>query len=370
MEIDIWADLFRNVEIAAPVRNTPPPGDALAFSRPNISLLPQRETGGRSVFAKAHQVMMLPLLLSGLARAMQGADAVHVRCPGNLGLLGVVVAPLFSPYRVTKYAGQWSGYPGEPWTVRAQRALLRSRWWGAPVTVYGECPDQPRHVVPFFTSVMTREQLHGAKQAAACRESPVGEIRVLYVGRLTRGKNVHVLLEALQRSRRAGCNISCTIVGDGPEREALEAQALGDHLAGCVAFLGALPFEEVLQIYPRADVLVLVSETEGWPKALVEAMAFGLVCIGSDRGLVPQVLADNRGIIVRPGDAGALSAALIDIASDPVSCSVMRNRATEWAAHYSLEGLRDALHQLLTERWGFRPGRVEPPIATPGRHGS
>ena len=120
-EVDIWADLFPEVIIAAPCRDEAPPGDCLGFTRPNISLRRQAETGGETFKAKAEQVLKLPTLVWGLSSAMREADAIHVRCPGNLGLLGIVLAPLFSRYLIATYAGQWCCDPSEAWRVRFQR---------------------------------------------------------------------------------------------------------------------------------------------------------------------------------------------------------------------------------------------------------
>jgi hypothetical protein len=192
-EIDVWAELFPQVVIAAPCMTAPPPGDAVAFRRANIAMAPMWRTGGDSLRAKVTQLACLPALVWGLSRAMQRADAIHVRCPGNLGLLGAVMAPCFSRHLVAKYAGQWNGYPGEPGTVRLQRALLRSRWWRGPVTVYGSWPDQPRQVVPFFTSMMTREQVERAVRVASWKtlETP---LRILFSGRLETVKRADALL--------------------------------------------------------------------------------------------------------------------------------------------------------------------------------
>src|ERR1700674_68668 len=109
-EIDIWADLFPRVIIAAPCREGDPPDDTTAFTRSNISILPQKETGGTTVSAKIAQLLSLPALAWNLSLAMRRVDAIHVRCPGNLGLIGVVLVPLFSPYLVAKFAGQWNHY--------------------------------------------------------------------------------------------------------------------------------------------------------------------------------------------------------------------------------------------------------------------
>ncbi|HVG35707.1 MAG TPA: glycosyltransferase [Pyrinomonadaceae bacterium] len=349
-EIDIWADLFEQVKVAAPCRLEQPPGDCLPFARSNIDVLEQLETGGDDLRAKLKQILALPWLMWGLMKAMRGAEAIHVRCPGNLGLLGIMLAPLFSRHLVAKYAGQWTGYPGEPLTVGWQRALLRSRWWRGPVTVYGDWPDQPAHIVPFFTSILTDDQLVRARTSARNKKFS-GPARVLYVGRLYEGKNVEVLIAALGELKRQGITLCCDLVGDGPLRHALEAQVDALGLRNDVRFVGAVEFEQVLKAYEQSDILVLASENEGWPKSLAEAMAFGLVCIGSDRGLMPWMLGEGRGIVVAPGDASALAHALRNVAGSGAACREMSERAAPWAQSYSLEGLREALRELFAAHW-------------------
>ena len=276
---------------------------------------------------------------------MKKADAIHIRCPGSFGLAGALLAPLFSPRLIAKYAGQWNGYPGEPATVRLQRAVLRSRWWRGPVTVYGRWPHQPAHVIPFFTSVLTRDQLARAS-ACAARRAFTPPLRALFVGRLSAAKNVDVLLRAIAR-----VPMQCTVVGDGKERANLEALARTLSISDRVTFTGGLDFDRVLDEYERAHILVLVSETEGWPKAVAEAMAFGLVPIATGRGLIPKMLSEGRGFVVPPRNVDALAAVLNRLASDPREMSAISARAASWAAQYSLDGLREALRDLLATHW-------------------
>jgi len=349
-EIDIWADLFPNVTIAAPLRNEKPPSDCLPFSRANIDASPQIERGGDTLKDKIVQVLSLPVLLFGLSAAMWRADAIHVRCPGNLGLLGVILAPLFSRYRVAKYAGQWNGYENEAWSNRLQRKILRSNWWKAPVTVYGDWAGQPKHVIPFFTSILTSQQLEIA-QKNVINKKLHQPLRILFVGRLTREKNVHILLDALRLLQGKGIQFDCRIIGDGSMRIQLEEKLRSLKLFAEENFLGALPFEKVLEHYVWGDVLVLASETEGWPKAIAEAMAFGLVCIGSKRGLVPQMLADGRGFLVEPGDETALASALQEIASEKIEFVSISQNASRWALRFSINGLRAAIRDLLIREW-------------------
>jgi glycosyltransferase involved in cell wall biosynthesis len=369
-EIDIWADLFPEVIIAAPCRRAKPPGDCLPFCRPNIAIRPQRETGGPGLGAKLHQLMMLPHLVGGLGVAMWNADAIHVRCPGNLGLLGAALAPMFSSYRVAKYAGQWNGYDDEPATVRAQRALLASAWWGGPVTVYGDWPNQPAHVVPFFTSMMTTEQQRHAAAVAGARPERASRsrLRVLFAGSLARRKRVDALLDAIEIGMERGLDVEVAIVGDGPEGEALKRQASRLGIDRVVRFVGALPFDESLRWYEWGDCLVLPStHSEGWPKVVAEAMSHGMLCLAVDHGQISAML-DGRGVVLPTGSPEEIADGLRRVWLDPGAFAAMRARAAAWATQYSLEGLRQALADLLTERWGLGPqalGTARRQVAAP-----
>jgi len=356
-ELEIWADLFDELEIAGPCRDEVPPGDCLAFEHRNITITPQKEAGGNTWRSKLGLLFALPALVRGLCSAMRRADAVHVRCPGNLGLLGAVLAPLFNERVTAKYAGQWVDFPGEDWSVRLQRAILRSRWWRGPVTVYGAWPDQPPHVVPFFTSMLSEDQIARAQACVAGleRSRPEGlPLQVLYVGRLSEAKNIDVLLDAVAAVRREGIELRAVIVGDGPERGRLEAKCAELAITGAVEFTGGVTQERVLDYFEQSDILSLVSESEGWPKAIAEAMAFGLVCIGSNRGLVPQMLGEGRGLVAPPRDVETLARLLVEIARRPEEYREMRRRAAAWAQQYSLEGLREAVRSLHSERWGVK----------------
>lgn len=355
-EIDQWADLFAEVAIASPCRVQAPPGDCLPFERRNIAILPQKEAGGETLRAKLGLIASIPAMVWGLCRAMRRADAIHVRCPGNLGLVGAVLAPLFSRRLIAKYAAQWNGGDGEPFSARLQRAILSSRWWKGPVTVYGSWPRSPRHVIPFFTSLLTADQMERAHRSAI-RDRRGPGLKLLYTGRLSKAKNVDVLLRAAARVRAAGHDVTATIIGTGPERDHLGALAAGLGIADRVEFTGGIPFDAVIDHLSASDALVLASATEGWPKSIAEGMAFGLACIGSNVGFVPQML-EGRGLAVAPRDEEALTAALLKIAESPDRLAEMRRNAAVWAQRYSLEGLRDALRDLMGEWWGEPLPRV------------
>ena len=351
-EIDIWADLFESVTIAAPLRRAMPPGDCLPFTRRNISIDAQREAGGDGLRAKVGLVAAVPSLVVGLVRSMRKADAIHVRCPGNLGLLGAALAPMFSKYLVAKYAGQWNGYQGESLPTRLQRRLLMSSWWRGPVTVYGEWPNQPPHIIPFFTSMMTNEQVQHAVNVAATKRIDT-PLRVLFSGALEARKRVDALIDAVRILADGQVPVELAVVGDGRERDALRQRA-GDLVPrGIVRFIGALPYDDSLRWFEWAHCLVLPSRhSEGWPKVIAEGMCYGNVCIGVAHGQVPSMLS-GRGILLPTGSHREIAEALRDVATAPGRYQPVMQAASEWARQFSLDGLRSALASLLARQWNL-----------------
>ncbi|MBM4201437.1 MAG: glycosyltransferase family 4 protein, partial [Gammaproteobacteria bacterium] len=115
--------------------------------------------------------------------------------------------------------------------------------------------------------------------AEAVPPGPAGTLRLIAVGNLTPGKAVGTVLDALARPDAADMRL--TVVGEGPERQALEQQARRLGLESRVRFAGAVPPDAVTGHLAAADVFVLASHSEGRPNAVIEAMAAGLPIVAT-----------------------------------------------------------------------------------------
>ncbi len=136
------------------------------------------------------------------------------------------------------------------------------------------------------------------------------------MGRLKPLKGQRDLLAALGVLAREGQAFQAVVVGEGPDRAALEdlarAQGLGTH----VRFLGRQ--DDLPALYAACDVCVLCSRSEGLPNVLLEAMASGCAVVSTPVGGVPEVLRDGvEGIHYPVGDADALAAALRRLLGEP-----------------------------------------------------
>ncbi|MFV1876502.1 glycosyltransferase family 4 protein [Nioella sp.] len=147
--------------------------------------------------------------------------------------------------------------------------------------------------------------------------------KLLFVGRLAAVKGVPVLLEALAEARRTRPDLTLTLVGDGPDRAALEAQSRALDLAGAVTFAGYRSQSDVAELLARHDALILPSFAEGVPVVLMEAMAARMPVIATAVGGVSELVEDGiNGYLVAPGDGAALRAAILRVMKD----SALRQR--------------------------------------------
>ncbi|WP_051470364.1 glycosyltransferase family 4 protein [Arthrobacter sp. 35/47] len=150
--------------------------------------------------------------------------------------------------------------------------------------------------------------------------------RIAAVGRLVEKKGFPVLIDAVAGLVRSGLRVDLRIAGGGELADALAARIELLGLAGSVQLLGPRTQSEVIELLRWADVFAAPcivgadGNADGLPTVLLEAMAMGLVCIGSDVTGIPEVLGRTdgacTGILVRAGNVEDLIGALQTVASD------------------------------------------------------
>jgi glycosyltransferase involved in cell wall biosynthesis len=180
----------------------------------------------------------------------------------------------------------------------------------------GVAPRERFRMVPLGLDLDRLAEPAGGLRAQTRRELRIGaeEVLLVFVGRVVPIKRLDLLLRALARAREAEPRLRLAVVGDGEERPGLERLAAELGIAGVVDFLGYR--RELRPLFAAADVAVLSSDNEGTPVSLIEAGAAGLPSVATDAGGVREVVGEETGLIVPRGDAAALAAALVRMASD------------------------------------------------------
>ncbi|HEX6301133.1 MAG TPA: glycosyltransferase [Acidimicrobiia bacterium] len=146
---------------------------------------------------------------------------------------------------------------------------------------------------------------------------------ILGVGRLVGKKGFHVLLHACALLAKRHTNFSCTVVGDGEERDSLLAETRRLGLGGQVEFTGSLPRHRVLELMSSARVLAapcVVADDgnrDALPTVLLEALGVGLPVVTTRVTGIPEIIEDEReGLLVDAGDAEGLADALERVLHD------------------------------------------------------
>jgi glycosyltransferase involved in cell wall biosynthesis len=187
---------------------------------------------------------------------------------------------------------------------------------------------------------------------------------VLSVGRFVPIKNMALLVDAVARIRSTDPAVHLLLVGEGPERGALEQRALRLGIADAVTFTGYIPQAQMAPYYRAADVFALASEFDNSPNVVLEAMACGLPVIATDvGGLAQYVTAGLGGTLVPRQDATAMAQALDEWLGDEhrrCAAATHNRRLTverfSWrtSAQRLLDVYREVLDRDRAQRAGFR----------------
>jgi glycosyltransferase involved in cell wall biosynthesis len=179
---------------------------------------------------------------------------------------------------------------------------------------------------------------------------PEEPMRILYLGRLCRPqKRVHLFPEILRDLNAANVPFHWTIAGDGPERAWLQKEMKSFAPNSAVNFPGAINYRDVPHLLDSHDIFLLISDHEGLPLSLLEAMAHGLVPVVSRLPSgVTDVVDEECGILVEPNDTGAYADAIIRLWQEPAVLSAMSARAPlRIRSEHSVEAMADRWLALL-----------------------
>jgi glycosyltransferase involved in cell wall biosynthesis len=231
----------------------------------------------------------------------------------SAGVPAVILGRLFRiPVVVTEH---WHGFPQKKLKlsekITAKIAMNRARW-----------------ILPVSRSLQRGIEAYGIRgrfqivpnvvdtalfYPASKVQKNDNQKRFLFVGSLKPMKGLPFLFQALARLHTMEGSWQLDIVGDGPGRQEYEELAAASGLAGKVTFYGLKSKPDVAEFMRRADFLVLPSLWENMPCVLLEAMASGLPIVSTRTGGIPEIVDQESGVLVPPGDSNSLAEALLEM---------------------------------------------------------
>jgi glycosyltransferase involved in cell wall biosynthesis len=205
--------------------------------------------------------------------------------------------------------------------------MCQSQSWKQFYQSISGLPDNRFIVIPNWVDFEPYLQISAQRKRADTR------ISILFLGRIERNKGVYALAEAVQMFHEDLPHCRFIICGMGSELEAFKEKIADLALSHLFEFRGWVTGAEKIKALQDADIFVLPSYREGLPNSLLEAMASGLAVVATAVGGIPDILDDNAGRLIQPGDVEALGHAIVELSKS----AELRGHLGQSARSYVLE---------------------------------
>lgn len=344
-EINIWLRYVTEVIIVAPLSKTLATEIDAPYNQTKIDFIKVPGFNFTSFKNNVVSLFKIPIIFWKIFWAMKKSDHIHLRCPGNMGLLGCVIQ-IFFPNKIksAKYAGNWDPESKQPWTYNLQKWILNNTFLTRNMTVlvYGEWENQSKNSKPFFTATYSDDE----KEPFQKKGFDQG-LEFIFVGSLAVGKNPMYAIQIVQKLIEEGKNAILNLYGEGKERIVLERYIKENRLENFIFLHGNQNKEVLKRAYQKSHFVLLPSKSEGWPKAIAEGMFWGCIPVATKVSCVPFMLDyGNRGILLDMDlekDVTKLSPLILD--EDLYTHKI--KLAAEWSQRYTTDFFETEIKKLL-----------------------
>jgi glycosyltransferase involved in cell wall biosynthesis len=316
--------------------------------RPNLEvhrLFCFRRRDYQSTIFEMFLYLIIALPVAICLQASRRFDIVHVHFAVPCGPVGFVLHTLFRvKYIMTLQGGDVPSFvPAQTGRVFSVIKGLTVPIWRKASRIFAVSAGLALMAEKDYPGVKVEVIPNGVDDVFFLHRSR-GEHRetvIAFVGRLADQKQVDVLIRALARLSERN-DWEAHIVGDGPLAAQLRELTRSQRLAPRITFHGWLSQDGLLGVLARADIFVLPSSAEGLPLAALEAMAAGLLVVGSDvTGIQDLVDHGKTGYLFPNRDVSALAGLLADLMSDQDTVRVVQEHAASEADRYRWSRIAD-----------------------------
>lgn len=351
-ELDYLAEAFGEVDHVAPLYRETAPMSAIPYRNSNIQYIPINPSGGRTLIGKLGILKNFPRYLSTINKALLKADIVQIRCPCNIAISALLYLSVNRKVECwAKYGGNWvEDYP--PLSFRFQRWWLTHGLHHGPVTLNGRWAKQPRNAFSFYNPCLTLSEVKNAKKLAKNKKF-TEPYKHIFIGNLNDGKGIGRAIEIVTGLRQKGFNCQLDVIGDGPGLDRYKQKAEALNIQDAIRFLGWLSRDSLASYYAESHFLLLPSLSEGFPKVISEAMAYGVVPVAGAVSSIPQVLSELKaGTALPPKDVFAYIGALQGYISKPEMWKQNSAAGIKSAKLFTFENYIVELDKMFHNFWG------------------
>ncbi len=355
-QVQALASLFDEAVLCVPVHAGPPPESARRVEGLS-DVVPLAPIRGAGLSRKAAMVPWLVRNGLSVARVVRSADVVHAPIPGDIGTVGIGLALVARRRLFVRYCGNWTQprTTAERLWTRLMESLRGRRYL---MLATGGGPDRPSsrnvEIDWIFSTALSDGEL---ERLSEWRQAPSSPLVLCTACRLVPGKGVDVALGSVAELTRRGRPVQIVVIGGGEDRERLEALALADGVDDRVRFTGAVTHGEVLAEMQRCDLFVYPTQSEGFPKVVLEALAVGLPTVSTDVSVIAWLVGDGGRVV--GADPKEVADAIEDLVSDDATYAAASKAALAQASGYSAENWAEQIGDHMGRRWGVLSERPE-----------
>lgn len=343
-EMNIWLKYADEITIVAPFENYRISAIDEKYKHEKISFRKVKSFDVIGVQSAIKSAFKLPGISIAIFQAMRQADHIHLRCPGNMGLLGCIVQLFFpSKPKTAKYAGNWDPFSKQPLTYRLQKWILSNTFLtrNMQVLVYGKWGENA-NVRPFFTATyqeFEKDELLGKKINDT--------INFIFSGGLVSGKNPLYAIQLVAKLHESNKNVQLGLYGEGAMRAELDDYIAKNNLSGFVTIYGNQSRETLKQAYQHSHFVILPSESEGWPKAIAEGMFWGCVPLATPVSCVSFMLDyGKRGVLLQM-DTEKDARSVLEIIASQTDFTAKSIDSQTWSQNYTLDIFENEIRKLI-----------------------
>ena len=290
-------------------------------------------------------LFVIPKICFQIYKVMKSVDHIHIRCPGNIGLLGCLVQIAFpSKLKTVKYAGNWDPKSKQPLSYNLQKWILNNEFLtkNCKVLVYGEWKNQSKNIVPFFTASYANSEIIDIEP-----KNLKAKIKLLFVGSFSTGKQPLLTVKIAEELLMNGYNIQLDMFGDGVEFNKIEKYISEHKISKNVILHGNQSKDIIRKAFQESHFLVFISKSEGWPKVVAEAMFWSCLPISTKVSCVPYMLGNGeRGSVVSENLSEIISEIEKYIKHENVYLKKVLE-AKKWSQQFTLEKFDNEIKKLL-----------------------
>ena len=344
-EMNLWLKYVDSVAIIAPkIKESINPID-IPYEHKSLKFQKIPAIQFTSLLSSLSSILKIPYILFILFKECFNADHIHLRCPGNIGLLGCFVQILFpKKIKTVKYAGNWDPKAKQPLSYKLQKWILSNTFLSKnmQVLVYGQWENQSKNIRSFFTATYAESEIEQFE-----KRDYSGILNFVFVGSLVQGKRPLFGIQIMEALHKKGIDVRLDIFGEGILKGELLDYIQTNQLYSLVKIHGNQSKEVIKSALKKAHFSILPSKSEGWPKAVAEAMFFGVIPIATKVSCVPKMLDDgNRGILIK-ADLNHDLRIIMNVFEDISELETMSKNAMMWSQLYTLDRFESDIVKIL-----------------------